>query len=33
VGSRGLGALSGVALGSLSQRLIGQTRKPLLVVH
>jgi nucleotide-binding universal stress UspA family protein len=33
IGSRGLGALSGVALGSLSQRVIGETRKPVLVVH
>jgi nucleotide-binding universal stress UspA family protein len=33
IGSRGLGALSGVALGSVSQRLLGETRKPVLVVH
>jgi nucleotide-binding universal stress UspA family protein len=33
IGSRGLGALSGAALGSLSHRLIGETEKPLLVVH
>jgi len=33
VGSRGLGALSGAALGSLSHRLIGATRKPVLIVH
>ena len=33
IGSRGLGALSGVALGSVSHRLLGETRKPVLVVH
>jgi nucleotide-binding universal stress UspA family protein len=33
MGSRGLGALSGVALGSLSHRVIAATRKPVLVVH
>lgn len=33
MGSRGLGALSGAALGSLSHRVLGQTRKPILVVH
>ena len=33
VGSRGLGAFSGAALGSLSQRVLGETRKPVLVVH
>ena len=33
MGSRGLGALTGVALGSLSHRVIGETRKPVLVVH
>jgi nucleotide-binding universal stress UspA family protein len=33
MGSRGLGAISGAALGSLSHRLLGATRKPLLVVH
>jgi nucleotide-binding universal stress UspA family protein len=33
MGSRGLGALSGAALGSLSHRVIGATRKPVLVVH
>lgn len=33
IGSRGLGALSGVALGSLSHRVIGDTRTPVLVVH
>ena len=33
MGSRGLGALSGAALGSLSHRVIGETRKPVLIVH
>jgi nucleotide-binding universal stress UspA family protein len=33
IGSRGLGAVSGAALGSLSHRVIGETRKPVLVVH
>lgn len=33
IGSRGLDALSGGALGSLSQRVIGELRKPVLVVH
>ena len=33
VGSRDLGAFSGAALGSLSQRVLGETRKPVLVVH
>lgn len=33
MGSRGLGALSGVALGSLSHRVIAETRTPVLVVH
>ena len=33
IGSRGLGAVSGAVLGSLSQRVIGATRTPVLVVH
>jgi len=33
VGSRGLGALGGVMLGSLSHRLSGVTRTPILVIH
>jgi nucleotide-binding universal stress UspA family protein len=33
IGSRGRGALSGAALGSVSQRLLGATHKPILVVH
>jgi nucleotide-binding universal stress UspA family protein len=33
MGSRGLGAFSGEALGSLSRRVLGATRKPVLVVH
>ena len=33
MGSRGLGALSGAALGSLSHRVIGETRRPVLIVH
>jgi nucleotide-binding universal stress UspA family protein len=33
VGSRGLGAASGNAVGSLSQRLLAETRTPLLAVH
>jgi nucleotide-binding universal stress UspA family protein len=33
MGSRGLGAFSGAALGSLSHRVIGGTGKPVLVVH
>jgi len=33
LGSRGLGAVSGHAVGSLSQRVLGETRTPLLVIH
>ncbi len=33
MGSRGRGALSGAALGSLSHRVIGETRTPVVVVH
>jgi nucleotide-binding universal stress UspA family protein len=33
MGSRGLGALTGAALGSLSHRVIAETRRPVLVVH
>jgi len=33
MGSRGLGAFSGAVLGSLSHRVIGETSKPVLVVH
>jgi len=33
IGSRGRGALSGAALGSVSQRVLGATHKPVLVVH
>jgi len=33
MGSRGLGAFAGAAIGSLSHRVIGATRKPVLVVH
>jgi nucleotide-binding universal stress UspA family protein len=33
IGSRGLDAFSGAALGSLSQRVISEIRKPVLVVH
>jgi nucleotide-binding universal stress UspA family protein len=33
MGSRGLGAFTGAVLGSLSHRVIGETRKPVLVVH
>jgi len=33
MGSRGLGALTGTALGSLSHRVIAATHKPVLVVH
>ncbi len=33
MGSRGLGAVSGAAVGSLSHRLIAETRKPVLLVH
>ena len=33
MGSRGLGALAGAALGSLSHRVIGETKKPVLIVH
>ncbi len=33
MGSRGLDALSGAALGSLSHRVIAETRRPVLVVH
>lgn len=33
MGSRGLGALSGAALGSLSHRVLGATRCPVLIVH
>jgi nucleotide-binding universal stress UspA family protein len=33
VGSRGLGAFSGAALGSLSHRVIGEVSRPVLVVH
>jgi len=33
MGSRGLGAFAGAAIGSLSHRVIGETRKPVLVVH
>jgi nucleotide-binding universal stress UspA family protein len=32
LGSRGLGAVSGVVLGSLSHRLLGTTTVPVLVV-
>jgi len=33
IGSRGLGAISGAAVGSLAHRVLGETRKPMLVVH
>ncbi len=33
IGSRGLGAVSGAVLGSLSQRLLGAVDVPVLVVH
>lgn len=33
MGSRGLGAVSGAMLGSLSHRVLGLTRQPVLVVH
>jgi nucleotide-binding universal stress UspA family protein len=33
MGSRGLDATSGSAIGSLSHRVLGETRKPLLIVH
>jgi nucleotide-binding universal stress UspA family protein len=33
MGSRGLGAVSGAALGSLSHRVIAETSKPVLIVH
>lgn len=33
MGSRGLGAASGQAVGSLSQRVLAETRTPLLVIH
>lgn len=33
MGSRGLGAASGQSVGSLSQRLLADTRTPLLVIH
>jgi nucleotide-binding universal stress UspA family protein len=33
LGTRGLGAISGAAVGSVSHRLLGETRKPVLVVH
>jgi nucleotide-binding universal stress UspA family protein len=33
VGSRGLGAASGQSVGSLAQRLLAETRTPLLVIH
>lgn len=33
IGSRGLGAFTGAVLGSLSHRVIAETRKPVLVVH
>jgi nucleotide-binding universal stress UspA family protein len=33
MGSRGLGAFSGAALGSLSHRVIGEVSRPVLVVH
>jgi nucleotide-binding universal stress UspA family protein len=33
IGSRGRGALTGAALGSVSQRLLAATDKPVLVVH
>lgn len=33
MGSRGLGAASGQSVGSLSQRVLAETRTPLLVTH
>jgi nucleotide-binding universal stress UspA family protein len=33
MGTRGLGAVSGAAVGSLAHRVLGETRKPVLVVH
>jgi len=33
MGSRGRGALSGAALGSLSHRVLGETRKSVVIVH
>jgi nucleotide-binding universal stress UspA family protein len=33
MGTRGLGASSGTAVGSLAHRVLGETRKPVLVVH
>jgi len=33
IGRRGLGAFTGVVLGSVSHRVIGETRKPVLVVY
>ncbi len=33
MGSRGRGAISGAVLGSVSQRVIGGTRTPVLIVH
>ncbi len=33
MGSRGLGAISGAVLGSLSHRVIAESRTPVLVVH